>query len=115
MKQFILLVFLFLTSCSSEPDFAQRIGYFKSTDNGRALTFVLPQKYSIDEVKKHAQGQMNTQGKVTTVFYYEDINRAVDPTLMDASLYNVILDLSKSDYKYRYDKYPDGSDFLIEK
>ena len=97
MKYFLPLLLLFITACSSEPEFAEQFGYFKSKDKGRAFTFILPEKFTEDQIAKHAVKQRNTPGKQTVVFYYKSKDTAVDPTLIETSLYNVILKLSKSE------------------
>ncbi|MDC1175568.1 hypothetical protein OAT67_09225, partial [Bacteriovoracaceae bacterium] len=103
-------------SCTdSKPPFAEQVGYYKNKEKGRALTFILPSSFTEDELLNHAKRQPNTNGKVTVVFYYDTNEKAVDPTQMNSSLYNVILTLARSDYSYRFDKYPDGSNILTKK
>jgi hypothetical protein len=116
MKIYLSLIFLFLYSCTDDtPPFAKRVGYFKGNNKGRAFTYVLPKQYTKDQIKAHALKQMNTPGKMTTVFYYESENKAIDPTQFNTSLFKVIKALSKSDYKYRFDKTPNGESTLYTK
>ncbi len=115
MKEILFFLIFILSSCDSTPPFATKVGYFKDANKGRAFTFVLPSEYTRDRVKGHAQKQMHSPGKMTTVFYYEANQKAVDPTQLKTSLYEVIKNLNLSDYKYRADKTPDGKITMYEK
>jgi hypothetical protein len=115
MKNLLFLLLLSISSCTSEPEFAERVGYFKGANKGRAFTYILPTNYTQDQIRQHAQKQMHTPGKMTTVFYYESDSNAIDPTQYNTSLYDVIKVLSVSDYKYRFDKTPSGKATLYQK
>lgn len=107
---------LCLLSCTkSDPPFAESLGYFKDDGGRRAFTFILPAKYTPEQVKAHANKQPNTPGMMTVVFYYEEQSQAIDPTLMNMSYSDILSVLSKSNFKYRYQKYPNESEYFGEK
>jgi hypothetical protein len=115
MKNLLFIFLLFISSCTSEPEFATKVGYFKDANKGRAFTYILPDKYTTTQISAHAKKQMHTPGKMTTVFYYSSSDKALDPTQYKTSLYEVIKTLSTSGYKFRVDKTPDGEVTLYEK
>lgn len=82
--------------------------YFKSSNKYRCFVFSIEGNPSEKQIYNHAKNQMNTSGRTTSVFYFDEYNYK-DITLSNSynEAFTFCLNLN---WKYRFDKYPNGKE-----
>ena len=74
----------------------------------RCFVFSIEGNPSEKQIYNHAKNQMNTSGRTTSVFYFDEYNYK-DITLSNSynETFTFCLNLN---WKYRFDKYPNGKE-----
>lgn len=115
MKKLALAIIstFWLLSCSSGPKFDQ-VAYFKDNDRYRVMVYVAPDA-TIEQIKEHAQSQMNTPGRLTVVYYYRSEIGLFPNTVTSATSMIDAMEMGlRSGCIAGYWKYPTGAESFIE-
>ena len=93
------------------------VGYWKN-DRNRIFTVFAPDTNWI-EMELHARKKMHTTGRITSVFFFDDITQTPDITLIKGAFVADVIDyIYDSEYAShcvaRYDKWPNGSSEFIK-
>lgn len=104
---------LTITSCADGPKFDQ-VAYFKDSEKRRVMVYVAATA-TLEQIKAHAQKQMNTPGRLTVVYYYRSLNGLFPNKVTSAASMIEAMEMGlQPGCVAGYWKYPTAADQFIE-